>query len=274
VRAGRRTPPLAAALAGLVIVIGPLAAAALVTTGRPAAPEDWAVEGIDAPASTDAPRCVREDPATVAAVRAAIVPGARVTATQVQRCPAAHDGLEVRYAGEVIGDLVPRRGGVWARINDDAYALELGPLRGPGSHAGRNTGMAVWLPDGLHEGLGPPGRHGNRGDVVLVTGTVRRADPADGGGLTLRARSLEVLAASRPVDGAADATLESVAIAAVAIAVVAIAAAWARGGTGRRPRWVSAGRAAPRARTTGTAARSGRRRSPADGHGTPAARGG
>jgi hypothetical protein len=52
----------------------------------------------------------------------------------------------------------------------------------------------VWLPDGLHERIEGVGRHERRGDVLLLEGAVFRADPDDGGGITLRADELEVLA--------------------------------------------------------------------------------
>ncbi|MFW5933352.1 MAG: hypothetical protein ACOCT8_01335, partial [Actinomycetota bacterium] len=145
----------------------------------------------------------------------------RVSSAQVHRCPGAFDGAEVTYVGEAIGELLPRDGGAWLQVNDDAYALEVGPLIGHREHAGFNTGLSVWLPDGLHERVESFGRSAHRGDVVELRGTIHRTDPADGGGLTLRADELEVRA-----DGVAVAPpLHRIqAVVAAVLAVLAIAA--------------------------------------------------
>lgn len=232
---GRRVPPLAALVVGGALVVLPLVVADALVDRRPSDPAAaWRVPDLPPPVLPDAPLCAREDPDGAAAVRARFAPGDRVTSALVVRCPAALDGLTVRYVGEVVGDVIPRRGGVWVRVNDDAYALEVGPLSGAASRAGRSSGLAVWLPDGLHETLGPPGRHARRGDVVAVTAVVRRADPADGGGLALRAEALDVLAPARPADRPADPLLAGAARIAALVAVVAVALA--RAGVARRGR--------------------------------------
>ncbi len=101
---------------------------------------------------------------------------------QVYACPQAFDGLSVTFVGEVIGDVLHRDGGVWVQVNDDDYALEVGPMGRHDEHRGFNTGLAVWLPDGLHEHISGVGRPDRRGDVLLLQGIVLRADPEDGGG--------------------------------------------------------------------------------------------
>jgi hypothetical protein len=129
-------------------------------------------------------------------IRSELRPGERISSTQIDACPQAFDGLRILFAGEAIGDLLPRRGGAWLQVNDDAYALEVGPLGRHDDRRGFNLGLSVWLPDGLHEqveGLGGPDR---RGDVLLLEGELLRADPADGGGTTLRADRLTVVAPS------------------------------------------------------------------------------
>ncbi|MCC5948339.1 MAG: hypothetical protein JJT89_07760 [Nitriliruptoraceae bacterium] len=157
---------------------------------------DLAVDDVPALALDEVPSCT---PATAPGVRDEVVRAfperGRVSSEQVIACPRAYDGLEVTFTGEAIGEVLPRRGGAWLQVNDDAYALEVGPVIGHRELSGFNSGLAVWLPDGLHEQVEVVGRPAQRGDVLLLTGTIHRADADDGGGLTLRATELEVLAA-------------------------------------------------------------------------------
>lgn len=180
-------------------------------TGERVAP----VEGLAAPL-LDAPvRCTRaDDPRRLAELRADLRPDGRLTSAIATACPRLLDGVAVVYVGEVVGDVLRRDGGAWVQINDDAYALDVGPFGPHREREGFSAGLAVWLPDGLHEGLGEPGRHGRRGDVVRVTGVLRRADPDDAGGLTVRADTLEVLARSVAVDEPLNAPLAGAAAAA------------------------------------------------------------
>ena len=175
---------------------------------------DNAVAGVPPLALDDVPTCrrfveeapiddIRERLAAAEAfdrIRDELPRGGRVSSTQVFSCPSAYDGLEVAFAGEVVGELLPRRGGAWAQVNDDAYALETGPVVGHRERAGFNTGMSVWLPEDLAARIEAPGRPALRGDVVLLTGTVHRTDPADGGGITLRASAMETLAPPLEID--------------------------------------------------------------------------
>lgn len=176
----------------------------------------------------DAPvRCARaDDPERLEDVRTHLRPDGRLTSAIATACPQLLDGRTVTFVGEVVGDVLGRPGGAWVQLNDDDYALEIGPFGPHRERRGFSGGLAVWLPDGLHEGLGEPGRHGRRGDVVLVEGTFLRADPDDGGGLSVRARSLEVLARSVPVEEPLNTPLV---LAATVAAVLATAAwGWAR----------------------------------------------
>ena len=157
--------------------------------------DEFVVEGLPPLASEEVRTCFRGEQATIGEVRSSLTIEGRVSSAQVYACPSAYDGALVTYVGEVIGEVIERDGGAWVQVNDDAYALETGPIHGHRTLRGANAGLSVWLPDGLHERLEAPGRSGRRGDVISVIATVRRADPADGGGLTLRAEVLEVLAA-------------------------------------------------------------------------------
>jgi hypothetical protein len=143
-------------------------------------------------------RCERTDPASVDRAAPPMSEG-RISSALVLACPEAYDGHRVRYVGELIGDLLHRDGGAWALVNDDDYALEVGPLPGHRDLRGTNTGLTVWLPDALLDAVTGLGRPNQRGDVVEVTGVVVRADPTDGEGLTLRADVLRVVATARAV---------------------------------------------------------------------------
>jgi hypothetical protein len=141
--------------------------------------------------------CARDaDTQTIADVRASLGDRPAVSSAMVLACPAAFDGISVRYAGELVGDLLVRDGGGWVLVNDDDYALEVGPLPTHGEHRGTNSGLTVWLPHEFHVEVTGLGRPNQRGDVLAIEGEVVRADPRDGGGLTLRATGIEVLAAS------------------------------------------------------------------------------
>lgn len=127
-------------------------------------------------------------------------PVGRVSSTEVNQCPRRFDGRLVTYIGEVVGDVLQRDGGAWVQINDDAYGLVAGPLPSHRNFSGTNSGLAVWLPQHTFETVHTPGRRGIRGDIVRVVGTLHRADPNDGGGLTIRAREIAVLSPSVNVD--------------------------------------------------------------------------
>jgi hypothetical protein len=162
---------------------------------------DMRVEGVPLLAMTETRTCTRRTDDTVAQeLREEFPWEGRISSTQVYLCPRAFDGLKVSYVGEVVGEVLPRRGGAWAQVNDDVYALEVGPLVGHRERDGFNTGMSVWLPDGLHQQVEEVGRPGRRGDVILVIGTLHQSDPDDGGGITVRAEELEVLAASVEIE--------------------------------------------------------------------------
>jgi hypothetical protein len=191
------------------LLVTPLAALAVIVSGvvvlEAMAPtvelEDRRVHAVPPLALPEVRDCVRRrDETEATGIREDFVPGGRVSSTQVFACPAAFDEVEVTYVGEVVGELIPRRGGAWAQVNDDAYALEVGPLVGHRERAGFNTGMSVWLPDGLHEEVEEVGRPGRRGDVILVRGTLLRTDPDDGGGTTVRAEELDRLAESVEIE--------------------------------------------------------------------------
>ncbi|MFA9429794.1 hypothetical protein [Egicoccus sp. AB-alg2] len=140
------------------------------------------------------------DDETLETARMGLLEGGRITSEHVYACPEAFDGLRVTFVGEAVGELIQRRGGVWVQVNDDDYALSVGPMGAHRQHRGFNTGLAVWLPDGLHEQIDGVGRPGRRGDILLLEGVLLRADPDDGGGITLRADRLEIIAPTVAID--------------------------------------------------------------------------
>lgn len=130
----------------------------------------------------------------------AVQPQGRVTSGEIVECPDLFDGRPVEYVGEIVGDVLHRDGGAWVLMNDDAYALETGPLPAHRDRRGYNSGLSVWLAGDVAALADEPGRADRRGDVLRVEGVVHRVDPADGGGLTIRAFSGEVLAEAVAVD--------------------------------------------------------------------------
>jgi hypothetical protein len=138
--------------------------------------------------------CQRGDePADIATVADAVTLEGRVTSEAVVDCPQAYDGQLVRFVGEAVGDVKRRRDGAWLLVNDDDYALEVGPVAAAREGRGFNSGLNVWLTHDQLATIELTGGPRARGDIVEVVGEIRRTDPEDGGGLTLRAQQLEVL---------------------------------------------------------------------------------
>jgi hypothetical protein len=203
----RHHPPAARLLlVPLLLVVVVLAGLELLARTAPHDPptRDQDLTPLLAPVAVpDDPGCTRAghdpDDDVPARMASSVGPDQRVASATVRSCPLAFDGLQLRYAGELVGDLLRREGGAWVLVNDDAYALEVGPLTTHRDGRGTNSGLTVWLPDDLVELVTGLGRPGHRGDVVELTGTVVRTDPTDGGGLTLRATAMDVLAPAVPV---------------------------------------------------------------------------
>jgi hypothetical protein len=144
--------------------------------------------------------CTRHvDDPTAGEITEEFTPAGRVSSSQIYACPSAFDGFRVSFVGEAIGEVLRRNGGAWVQVNDDDYALQVGPIGAHLEQRGFNTGLSVWLPDGLHERIEGVGRPEVRGDIVALEGVLMRADPDDGGGITLRADRLEVLATTEEV---------------------------------------------------------------------------
>ena len=210
------------AFATIAMVVLAIAVVVQLERTRPLAPAEAILAGIEDLESEAALTCRRR----VAEGEAHRPTAGRATSTAGVECPFRFDNHEVTYVGEVVGDVLQRDGGAWVQLNDDPYALEVGPLPAGGDFAGYNSGVSVWLDGDLADIVDQPGGPEWRGDVLLVEGVVHRTDEADGGSLTIRADTAEVLAPaerlSRPVHTA------QVAVAAV-LAILALGAvAWRR----------------------------------------------
>ena len=179
-----------ASILSIVIVVGstppvPDAQTPGMPTDAPPVPPDRETE------------CLRGQHGAQEVVERSPAEGERVTSSLVVACPAAFDGRRVTYSGELIGEFLQRDGGAWVLVNDDDYALMLGPLTRHREYRGTNSGLSVWLPDHLTGRITGFGRPNQRGDLVRIEGRIVRTDPHDGGGLTLRASDLEVLGSAQ-----------------------------------------------------------------------------
>lgn len=115
-----------------------------------------------------------------------------VKASDLIECPQLYDGRKVVYEGEVVRAILRRGDRAWVQVNDDAYALDLGPLPEHRTAVGGNSGIAVSIPAESATQLRHVGRHQQQGDVIRVSGTFHRADRADGGGPTIQAATVVI----------------------------------------------------------------------------------
>lgn len=171
----------------------------------------------------------RDPPATLAPFD----PPIEVSADELLNCPGSFDRRTVRYRGEVIGGLMDRAGGVWAQLNDDAYARTLGPLPAHREYRGANVGIGVLLPPEAAAGISTVGGPQTRGDLVEVVGVFRRVEPATREVTVIRASEVAVV---RPGDVMADAVQPARRVAAGLLALVAAAMVAAERVASRRRR--------------------------------------
>ncbi|MDX1621032.1 MAG: hypothetical protein R3320_08580 [Nitriliruptorales bacterium] len=183
-------------LGGALTILVTIALVVQLERTRPLAPSEAIVEGVANVVTHDLLTCRRgmDDPDMPRPAA-----DARATSDALVECPFRFDGETVTYVGEIVGDVLRRDGGAWVQLNDDAYALEVGPLPAGGEFAGYSSGMSVWLPGDLADLAQRPGGPQWRGDVLRVEGVVHRVDDQDGGGLTIRAHSAQVLAPAEPL---------------------------------------------------------------------------
>ncbi|MDX1619955.1 MAG: hypothetical protein R3320_03130 [Nitriliruptorales bacterium] len=179
------------AFATVAIVVLAVTVVVQLERSRPLAPSKAIVEGVADLAVEEPLSCRRR--VSEGDVAPPTSEG-RATSTALVECPFRFDRQRVTYVGEVVGDVLRRDGGAWVLLNDDPYALEVGPLPAGGEFAGFNSGVSVWLDGDLADLVDRPGGPEWRGAVLRIEGIVHRTDPADGGGLTIRADTAELLA--------------------------------------------------------------------------------
>ncbi len=113
--------------------------------------------------------------------------GERVGSVELIVDSKRYDGKVVEYQGEVVGDVLKRRGGTdhaWINVNDDPYSRQ-----GPGFRlAGYNRGQGILISLEDAKKIKNVGNYGRRGDIVRVIGTFHRSSSAHGGQMMINAR--------------------------------------------------------------------------------------
>jgi hypothetical protein len=74
-----------------------------------------------------------------------------------------YDGQEITIQGEVVGDVMERRTGVWLNVDDGTESI------------------GIWVPMGIMPGIDFVGGYGKHGDIINVEGTFYRACKVHGG---------------------------------------------------------------------------------------------
>ncbi len=153
-----------------------------------------------------------------------------VPVSELDSDPATWNGSEVTVTGEIVGDYSLRDDIVWFQLNDDPYAAT--PLGESGLLEGGNVGIGVriaradWSSD-----WGEPGRYGQRGPIVEVTGTFLHNSAADQGETFIAGSEIRLLEAARPIENA-QAPVGRAIVGGI-LAIAGLALYW----QGRRPRY-------------------------------------
>lgn len=122
-----------------------------------------------------------------------------VPVSELDADPATWNGTEVTVTGEIIGDYSVRGDIVWFQLNDDAYGAT--PLGEGGTLQGGNVGIGVRiLRSEWSSAWGEPGRYGQRGPIVEVTGTFLHNSPEDQGETFIDGSRVELVEAARPIE--------------------------------------------------------------------------
>ena len=145
-----------------------------------------------------------------------------VVADELIECPATFDGVTVSYRGEAVRAVLARGPRSWVHLNDDPYALELGPLYDHRTAVGGNSGIPVSIPTAVADTITHVGGPRHHGDILEVAGVFHRADPHDGGGPAIQADVVRITEVGNAVRRSVDRTRLFVA---AAISIAALGAA-------------------------------------------------
>lgn len=122
-----------------------------------------------------------------------------VPVSELDADPDTWDGGAVTVAGEIIGDYSLRTDVVWFQLNDDAYAGA--PLGESRNLQGGNIGIGVRIPrSAWSPSWGEPGRYGQRGPIVEVTGVFLHNSPSDQGETFVDGSAVRLLEPARPIE--------------------------------------------------------------------------
>jgi len=99
-----------------------------------------------------------------------------VSSTELIENPQAYDGKEIIYEGEVIGELMQRRQGVWVNISDGDNAI------------------GVWMRLQQAGMINYKGSYKTKGDILRIEGMFHLACPDHGGDLDIHANSVQEIA--------------------------------------------------------------------------------
>lgn len=136
--------------------------------------------------------------------------------------PKRWDGESVTFRGEAIAERMVRGANAWIHLNDDGYYLK-NVEEGSGLH-GYNSGMPVWLPAELTNGIQTYGDYKHEGEVVEVRGIFNAACSEHGGDMDIHATELTRVLPGRP---AIDAVKPWKLAVAILLAVLAAGLWWA-----------------------------------------------
>lgn len=126
-------------------------------------------------------------------------PSVTITADALIECPRTYDQQIVRYRGEAVRAVLPRGERAWVHLNDDPYALDLGPLPAHRLAVGANSGIPVSIPLDVADDITHVGDAHHQGDILDIEGVFHRAHPADGGGPAIQARTATIHQTGRRV---------------------------------------------------------------------------
>jgi hypothetical protein len=95
-----------------------------------------------------------------------------VSSSELIENPQDYDGKQIIYEGEVIGEIMHRRGGIWVNIKDG------------------NNSIGVWMSSELAVVINHKGGYKTKGDTLEVKGMFNQACPQHGGDLDIHATSV------------------------------------------------------------------------------------